>query len=74
MEARLRALLRVRWSTVEALRRFDRNRYELRLTTDPLAPILSETQLDGLQERVGGVLAHVEELRARFGDAEVLAL
>lgn len=69
MERRLHALQRFRPSTIEAVRRFDRARFEQRLASDPLAPILNERQLDGLEERIGAVLEHVEAMKARFGDA-----
>jgi hypothetical protein len=69
MEARLRHLQRFRRSTVEALRRFDRARFEARLARDPLAPLLDARQLDGLEARVGAVLEHVGAMRATHGDA-----
>ena len=71
MERRLHALQRFRGSTVEAVRGFDRARFEERLASDALAPILNERQLDGLVERIGALLEHVEAMQARFGDAAV---
>ncbi len=69
MEARLRHLQRFRRSTVEALRRFHRARFEARLARDPLAPILDAHQLDGLEARVGAALAHVDAMHAAHGEA-----
>lgn len=72
MEARLKALQRFRRSTVEAVRRLDVERFAARLQSDPLAPVLNERQLEGLEKRRVAVLAHVEEMIARFGESEVL--
>jgi len=73
MEARLKALQRFRRSTVEAVRAFDLERFRSRLEDDPLAPVLTEKQLDGLLQRQRAVLEHVDALVARFGEAKVLA-
>ncbi|MFO0696836.1 MAG: hypothetical protein U0230_24910 [Polyangiales bacterium] len=69
MESRLRPLQKFRRSTIEAIRAFDRAHFEQRIARDPLAPILTERQLDGLEERCRAVLAHVEAMQARFGEA-----
>ena len=73
MEARLRALQRFRRSTIEAVRRLDVERFAARLQSDPLAPVLNEKQLDGLAQRRGAVLEHVDAMVARFGEARVFA-
>jgi hypothetical protein len=73
MEARLRALQRFRRSTIEAVRRLDVERFAARLQSDPLAPVLNEKQLDGLAQRRGAVLEHVDAMVARFGEAQVFA-
>lgn len=73
MEARLKALQRFRRSTVEAIRKFDIERFARRLQEDPLAPVLNEKQLDGLAERSRAVLEHVDAMVARFGEARVFA-
>lgn len=73
MEARLKALQRFRRSTVEAIRKFDIERFAKRLQEDPLAPVLNEKQLDGLAERLGAVLEHVDAMVSRFGEARVFA-
>lgn len=72
MESRLKALQRFRRSTVEAVRALDVDALSRRLRTDPLAPVLSEKQLDGLRERRQAVLDHVEAMVARFGEPAVL--
>lgn len=69
MESRLRPLQKFRRSTIDAIRAFDRAHFEQRIGRDPLAPILTERQLDGLDERCRAVLAHVEAMQARFGEA-----
>jgi len=73
MEARLKALQRFRRSTVEAVRRLDMQRFAARLRGDPLAPVLNEKQLDGLAQRRGAVLEHVDAMVERFGEAQVFA-
>jgi len=72
MEARLKALQRFRRSTIEAVRRLDVERFAARLQSDPLAPVLNERQLQGLEKRRVAVLEHVQEMIARFGESEVL--
>lgn len=67
MDRRLDTLQRFRRSTVEALQAFDIERYERRLATDALAPILNERQLAGVEERRLAVLEHVTEMERRFG-------
>jgi hypothetical protein len=69
MEARLRHLERFRPSTVLALRRFDRARFEARIAGDPLAPLLDAHQLEGLEARVSAALEHVEAMHAAHGEA-----
>ncbi len=73
MEARLKALQRFRKSTIEAVRKLDIERLTMRLLTDPLAPVLNEKQLDGLEQRRRAVLEHVDAMVARFGEARVFA-
>ena len=73
MEARLRALQRFRRSTVEAVRSLDVDRLAARLARDPLAPVLNHRQLDGLRQRQRALLAHVDRMVDRFGEAKVLA-
>jgi hypothetical protein len=72
MEARLKALQRFRKSTVAAVRALDVDSLAEQMRRDPLAPVLNETQLDGLRQRRQAVLDHVEALVARFGEAAVL--
>ena len=72
MEARLKALQRFRRSTVDAVRKLDVDAFAARLRGDPLAPVLNEKQLDGLQQRQQALLEHVDAMVARFGEAAVL--
>jgi hypothetical protein len=72
MEARLRALQRFRRSTIEAVRTLDVDRLAARLMEDPLAPVLSRKQLDGVAQRRVAVLEHVDAMIARFGEVAVL--
>jgi hypothetical protein len=72
MEARLSALQRFRRSTIEAVRALDVDRLSTRLMDDPLAPVLSRKQLDGIAQRRIAVLEHVDAMIARFGEAAVL--
>ncbi len=73
MEARLKALQRFRRSTIEAVRRLDIERLASKLREDPLAPVLNEKQLGGLEQRRRAVLEHVDAMVARFGEARVFA-
>lgn len=72
MEARLKALQRFRRSTVEAVRKLDIKRFSRNLATDPLAPVLNEKQLDGLEQRRRALLEHVDAMIARFGEARAM--
>lgn len=73
MEARLKAVQRFRRATVEAFRELDVDRFAERLASDPLAPVLNQKQLDGLERRQQAFLAHVDRMVDRFGEREVLA-
>ena len=73
MEARLKALQRFRRSTIDAVRALDIERFASRLREDPLAPVLNEKQLDGLEQRRRAVLEHVDAMVTRFGEARVFA-
>ncbi len=73
MEARLKALQRFRRSTIDSVRTLDIERFASRLREDPLAPVLNEKQLDGLEQRRRAVLEHVDAMVARFGEARVFA-
>jgi hypothetical protein len=67
MDARLRACQRFRRRTVEAIRTFDIRRYERRLATDPLAPVLTPRQLEALESRRQWLLEHVAATEERYG-------
>ena len=69
MEARLHAVQRFRRSTIEAVRAFDMARYEQRLKSEPVQPVLSSHQLAGLSERRKGLLAWIAEMEAVHGQA-----
>jgi len=73
MEARLKALQRFRRSTIDALRALKIDRFASRLRQDPLAPVLNEKQLAGLEQRRRAVLGHVDAMVDRFGEARVFA-
>lgn len=72
MDARLRAVQRFRRSTLEAVRRFDPERFFERLARDPLAPELDERQRRNLEARRAHLLAHVERLVEQHGEDAVL--
>jgi hypothetical protein len=67
MEARLHALQRFRRRTIEAVRAFDRTRYEQRLATEAVQPVLTSGQLAGLEERRKGLLEWVAEVESVHG-------
>jgi hypothetical protein len=68
MDDRLHAVQRFRRSTLDRLRRLDRSRLERRMADDPLAPFLTDRQLDDLFERRDHVLEHAAEMEQRFGE------
>ncbi len=68
MDARLEALQRFRRRTIEALEVFDLEAFRDRLAADPLAPLLTDWQIEGVEVRRRAVLAHVRRMRERFGD------
>ncbi|MGD8317329.1 MAG: hypothetical protein PVH21_00575 [Myxococcales bacterium] len=72
MEARLKALQRFRRSSIEAVRQLDVERFAERLRSDPLAPVLNQRQLQGLEQRRVAVLEHVQAMIDRFGESKVL--
>jgi hypothetical protein len=69
MEARLHALQRFRRRTIEAVRAFDGARYEQRLASEAVQPVLSASQLAGLAERRKGLLDWVAEMETVHGQA-----
>jgi hypothetical protein len=69
MEARLHALQRFRRRTVEAIRAFDRTRYEARLASEVVQPVLTGSQLAGLEERRQGLLEWIAEMESVHGQA-----
>ncbi|MCB9666592.1 MAG: hypothetical protein H6715_00495 [Myxococcales bacterium] len=68
MESRLKVLQRFSRRTIDAVAKFDMARYRTRLAEEPLAPILTEEQLLGLDTRRKALLAYVAKLEARFGE------
>jgi hypothetical protein len=73
MDGRFFPCQRFRKRTIDALERFDVAAFGAALARDPLGPFLDAYLLAGLAERRTAVLAHVADLRARFGDAATLA-
>lgn len=69
LESRLKALQRFRRSTIRAVRALDLKKYEARLQTEPLQPILGKVQLDHLQQRRKALLAWVAEQESTYGEA-----
>jgi hypothetical protein len=69
MEARLHALQRFRRRTIEAVRAFDSARYEQRLASEAVQPVLSTGQIAGLAERRKGLLEWIAEMEAVHGQA-----
>lgn len=68
MERRLTEIQRFRRSTVDAIRTFDMQRFRERVGKDPLAPILTDRMYEGLEERLGVTVAHVDRMLERFGE------
>jgi hypothetical protein len=68
LDTRLRVLQRFRRSTIEALRKFDIERFRQLLRRDKLGPLLSKSQLKGLELRRKIVLERVAALHAKFGE------
>lgn len=73
MDARLSAVQRFRRSTIDAVRRFDVDRFAERLAEDPLAPELDERQLENLERRREHLLEHVDALVEQHGEDAVYA-
>jgi hypothetical protein len=69
LESRLRALQRYRRSTIQAVRSFDRAKFEARLATEPVQPILNRAQLNDLEVRRKALLAWVAEQERTYGEA-----
>ncbi|HVJ17559.1 MAG TPA: hypothetical protein VM686_19180 [Polyangiaceae bacterium] len=67
LEARLSAVQRFRKKSVAAIRALDVKRLAQRMASDPLAPLLSDAQLAGLEERRKRVLQHVAEVEKQYG-------
>ncbi|MDD9944433.1 MAG: hypothetical protein OXU20_25535 [Myxococcales bacterium] len=73
MEDRLEVQQRFRRATVEALRGFRISAFEARLAGEALAPVLNPHLLAGIEVRRKALLAHVDGLIAKHGEAQVLA-
>lgn len=69
MEARLHALQRFRRSTIAAVKAFDIKKYEARLATEPVQPVLAASQLQALETRRQALLAWVAEQERTYGEA-----
>lgn len=68
LETRLRAVQRFRRSTIEALRKFDPDRFRQLLRRDKHGPLLTRGQFKGLELRRRVVLERVAVLHAKFGE------
>ncbi len=69
MESRLRALQRFRRRTIAAVKAFDMKKYEARLATEQVQPVLNAGQLRGLEIRRQALLAWVAEQERTYGEA-----
>lgn len=69
MDSRLAMVQKFRRRTIEAIRGFDLDRFRRWLATDPLAPILDEHYLDGLEARRQYLLDYVAKVERQYGDA-----
>ncbi len=74
LETRLTTLQRFRRSTIVALKQLDIGRLRARMSRDPLAPILSSRQIEGIAERRRAALKHMERTIRQFGSQAVLDL
>lgn len=69
MESRLRALQRFRRSTITKIKAFDIKKYEARLQTEQVQPILNQAQLNALEIRRKALLTAVADLEKSYGEA-----
>ena len=67
LEARLSVVQRFRKKTIVAIRMLDVKRLAQRMASDPLAPLLSDEQLAGVEERRKRVLDHVADVEKQYG-------
>jgi hypothetical protein len=68
---RLKAVQRFRKTTIKAVRALDRDELVARMSSDPLAPLLNDAQLDQLEERRSRLLEHVAALEEAYGSRVV---
>jgi hypothetical protein len=68
-EARLNVLQRFRRRTIAAVRALDLKRFEARLATEAVTPVLHRPQLLGLATRQKALLQRVADLEAAHGEA-----
>ncbi len=69
MDDRLRATQRFRRKTIQALRALDVDKLVRKLERDRLAPLLGQSDIQGLKVRRQAVLDWVAALQTKFGDA-----
>jgi hypothetical protein len=67
LDAQLAAVERFRRKTVEAIRGFDVHGFARRLSHEPLAPILTEQQLERVEVRRQRILDHVAAVERKHG-------
>ena len=71
LQDRLTAVQRFRRKTVDAISALDVNKFERRMSADPLAPVLTKRHLLELEDRRRRLLEHVADVRQRYGDRAV---
>jgi hypothetical protein len=69
MEARLHVVQRFRRRTIDAIRAFDLAKFEARLASEPVQPVLTRAQLSALEARRKALLEWVEEQEQEHGEA-----
>jgi hypothetical protein len=69
MEARLHVIQRFRRRTISAVRAFELKRFEDRLASEPVQPVLSRAQLNALEERRKALLEWIAEMESEHGEA-----
>lgn len=69
MEARLHALQRFRRRTIAGVRAFDMERFKARLARERIQPVLTESQLAGLEQRRQALLEWVAQNERAHGEA-----
>ena len=61
-------LQRFRRRTIAAVRAFDMKKFEERLRSEPVQPVLSRAQLDAFEQRRKALLEWVAQMEAEHGE------